>query len=74
MLGVGVSKSRNGQYYIVCNYDPAGNVYPFYKKNLPEITQAQVNEGATQAEESKKKYKPKITYTRNFFQSPVYRR
>lgn len=66
MLGVGVSRSSDGQYFIVCNYDPAGNVSPFYKKNLPKITQAQVNEGAAKAEGNKKKYGRKITYTRTF--------
>ncbi|XP_001948456.2 uncharacterized protein LOC100162791 isoform X1 [Acyrthosiphon pisum] len=43
-LGVGVSKSSNGMYNVVANYDPSGNVRGFFKDNLPEIKQEDIEE------------------------------
>jgi uncharacterized protein YkwD len=33
-LGVGVAKSKSGQWFAVCNYDPPGNVPTQYRLNV----------------------------------------
>lgn len=43
-MGVGVSKNANGTYNVVANYDPIGNVQGFFKENLPEIQQEDIEE------------------------------
>jgi len=49
-LGVGVSKSPNGMYNVVANYDPSGNFRGSFKENLPDIKQEDIEE----AKESQK--------------------
>lgn len=49
-MGVGVAKNQNGGYVVVANYNPGGNVFPFYKDNLPEFTQEAI-EAAQKAHE-----------------------
>lgn len=44
-LGVGVSVGANHMYYIVANYDPPGNIKGVFKRNLPIITIADIEEG-----------------------------
>lgn len=44
-MGVGVSKSPDNSYNIVVNYDPSGNVKQYFKENLPNITQENIDEG-----------------------------
>lgn len=34
-LGVGRAKSRSGNVFVVCNYDPPGNFNNEYNKNVP---------------------------------------
>ncbi|XP_022166721.1 uncharacterized protein LOC111031189 isoform X2 [Myzus persicae] len=53
-LGVGVSKnSANGMYNVVANYDPAGNLGSFYKENVPDIKQEDIEEAKeSQAEQA----------------------
>lgn len=36
-LGVAVSRNRNGQIFVVANYDPPGNVIGTYSENVPPI-------------------------------------
>ncbi|XP_075229267.1 uncharacterized protein LOC142328952 isoform X2 [Lycorma delicatula] len=36
-LGVGVARNTDGQTYVVCNYDPAGNYVGTYARNVPPI-------------------------------------
>lgn len=36
-LGVGVARNVEGQTYVVCNYDPAGNYVGTYTKNVPPV-------------------------------------
>jgi len=57
-LGVGVSKNPNGMYNVVANYDPSGNVIGYFKDNLPEIKQENIEE-AIETQNSKTKSKPK---------------
>jgi uncharacterized protein YkwD len=33
-LGVGVAKSGRGQWFVVCNYDPAGNISGLFDQNV----------------------------------------
>jgi len=51
-MGVGVSKSPNGMYYLVANYDPRGNVMDSFKINLPDIKQEDIEE-ANESQKSK---------------------
>lgn len=44
-LGVGVSLGVNHMYYVVANYDPPGNIWGMFKKNLPTLTKADIDEG-----------------------------
>ncbi|CAH1711628.1 unnamed protein product [Aphis gossypii] len=56
-LGVGVSQNpENGMYYVVANYDPRGNLLGNFKKNLPEITEEDIEE----AKEADKRLKAKL--------------
>ncbi|XP_025204255.1 putative uncharacterized protein DDB_G0286901 [Melanaphis sacchari] len=43
-LGVGVSQNPNGMYNVVANYDPRGNILGYFKDNLPEIKQEDIEE------------------------------
>lgn len=36
-LGVGIAKSRNGQIFVVANYDPPGNFLGQFKENVPPV-------------------------------------
>lgn len=43
-MGCGVAKEIiEGKYFVVCNYNPAGNTSPLFKKNVPDISQAQID-------------------------------
>lgn len=33
-MGVGLATSEKGQVYVVCNYEPAGNIVGEYAKNI----------------------------------------
>lgn len=48
-LGVGVSQDARGMYYVVANYDPAGNFMGRFMQNLPKITQADIDEARENA-------------------------
>lgn len=48
-MGVGVSLGADGMYYVVANYDPAGNVVGEFMNNLPEITKADIDVASTNA-------------------------
>lgn len=41
-LGVGVAKDNSG-YIVVANYNPPGNVKPYFIDNLPTFTESQIN-------------------------------
>lgn len=43
-MGVGVAKNNYGGYVVVANYNPGGNVIPFYKENLPEFSLAAIDD------------------------------
>lgn len=34
-LGVGMARNRNGEVYVVCNYNPAGNFLGSFTENVP---------------------------------------
>lgn len=36
-LGVGIARNRNGQIFVVANYDPPGNVIGTFAQNVPPI-------------------------------------
>ncbi|XKL65869.1 hypothetical protein PGB90_009289 [Kerria lacca] len=36
-LGVGIARSRNGQIFVVANYDPPGNFLGQFKENVPPM-------------------------------------
>lgn len=36
-IGVAIARNRNGQIFVVCNYDPPGNVIGTYSENVPPI-------------------------------------
>ncbi|XP_060837458.1 uncharacterized protein LOC132919695 [Rhopalosiphum padi] len=43
-LGVGISKTPNGMYNVVANYDPRGNMIGSFEDNLPQIKQEDIEE------------------------------
>ncbi|XP_026812104.1 uncharacterized protein LOC113553133 isoform X2 [Rhopalosiphum maidis] len=43
-LGVGISKTPNGMYNVVANYDPRGNMIGSFQDNLPQIKQEDIEE------------------------------
>lgn len=56
-LGVGVSQNpESGMYYVVANYDPKGNLLDHFRKNLPDITEEDIEE----AKEADKRLKAKL--------------
>jgi hypothetical protein len=36
-LGVGVAKSKTGQIFVVCNYNPPGNFVGSFAPNVPPL-------------------------------------
>lgn len=36
-LGVGMARNRNGEVYVVCNYNPAGNFLGSFVDNVPPL-------------------------------------
>lgn len=42
-MGIGVAKSGNGDYFIVADYNPKGDFYPFFLDNLPEFKQKDID-------------------------------
>jgi len=48
-IGVGVSKSPRGGYFVVVNYDPRGNYIGQFMNNLPEITQEDIDTASENA-------------------------
>ena len=33
-LGIGLAKAKNGSWYVVCNYEPAGNISGLFRENV----------------------------------------
>lgn len=53
-MGIGVAKSGNGDYFIVADYNPKGDVYPFLLDNLPKFEQKDID-AAKKAHEASEK-------------------
>lgn len=61
-LGIGVAKSDDGRYVVVCNYNPQGNVYPKFHENLPVLTESDIKAAKLASAEKEKKRKMKFTF------------
>lgn len=55
-IGCGTAKSQDNYIYVVCNYNPPGNVEGFYKENLKGID----NDDVSRAYDEKKERKEEI--------------